>query len=120
MTTRHVVMFSGGVGSFAAADRVVRQHGRDVTLLFADTLIEDADLYRFLVEGAAFLTGKAGLGEVSGLAAKAANTPPSSDMLRRRTHLDALRREVAQVIPGLVWLADGRTPWDVFRDRRFL
>jgi hypothetical protein len=120
MTVRHVVMFSGGVGSFAAADRVVREHGRDVTLLFADTLIEDADLYRFLVEAAAFLTGRAGVGEVSGLAARAANTPPSSDMPARRAHLDRLRADVRQVIPGLVWLADGRTPWDVFRDKRFL
>lgn len=117
---RHVVMFSGGVGSFAAADRVVSQFGRDVTLLFADTLIEDADLYRFLVESAAFLTGKAGLGEVSGLAARASNTPPSSDMMRRRAHLAALRSDCRQVIPGLVWIADGRTPWEVFRDVRFL
>lgn len=117
---KHVVMFSGGVGSFAAADRVVREHGRAVTLLFTDTLIEDADLYRFLIEAAAFLTGKAGVGEVSGLAARAANTPPSSDMPARRAHLDRLRADVRQVIPGLVWLADGRTPWEVFRDRRFL
>lgn len=113
-------MFSGGVGSFAAADRVVREHGRGVTLVFTDTLIEDADLYRFLIEAAAFLTGKAGMGEVSGLAARAANTPPSSDMDRRRAHLAALRIDCGQVIPGLVWLMDGRTPWEVFRDRRYL
>lgn len=47
-------MFSGGVGSWAAAKRVVAEHGPDdVTLLFADTLIEDPDLYRFLEEAAA-------------------------------------------------------------------
>ena len=119
-SVRHVVMFSGGVGSFAAADRVVREHGRDVTLVFADTLIEDADLYRFLIEAAALLTGKAGVGEVSGLAATAANTPPSTGMLARRAHLDRLRDEAGRIIPGLVWLADGRTPWDVFRAQRFL
>ena len=51
---KHVVMFSGGVGSWAAAKRVVAEHGAaDVTLLFADTLIEDEDLYRFLDEAAA-------------------------------------------------------------------
>lgn len=43
-----VVMFSGGIGSWAAASRV--EH--PATLLFADTLIEDADLYRFLREAA--------------------------------------------------------------------
>lgn len=46
---KHVVMFSGGVGSWAAAARVVAANGPDdVTLLFADTLIEDHDLYRFM------------------------------------------------------------------------
>ena len=48
---KHLVMFSGGVGSWAAARRVVNVHGPDdMALVFADTLIEDADLYRFLGE----------------------------------------------------------------------
>ena len=42
---KHLVMFSGGVGSWAAAKRVVERHGTEgVVLLFADTLIEDEDL----------------------------------------------------------------------------
>jgi len=53
---KHVIMFSGGIGSWGAARRVVDQHGPDdVTLLFCDTLIEDADLYRFLDDAAADL-----------------------------------------------------------------
>lgn len=41
---KHVVMFSGGIGSWAAAKRVAAEHGTaDLTLLFTDTLIEDAD-----------------------------------------------------------------------------
>ncbi len=49
MDVTHVVMFSGGVGSWAAASRVVSKHGPEhVVLLFADTLIEDEDLYRFV------------------------------------------------------------------------
>jgi hypothetical protein len=76
---KHVVMYSGGVGSWAAARRVVEQHGtEDVVLLFADTLMEDADLYRFLDEGAAFL----------GLTVER--------------------------------IADGRDPWQIFFDTRFL
>ncbi len=48
---KHLVMFSGGVGSWATAKRVVAKHGKqDVTLLFADTNMEDPDLYRFLDE----------------------------------------------------------------------
>lgn len=76
---RHVVMFSGGVGSWAAAKRVVAQHGAaDVTLLFTDTKMEDPDLYRFLPEAAANIGA----------------------------HLEVI--------------ADGRTPWEVFRDVRYL
>jgi 3'-phosphoadenosine 5'-phosphosulfate sulfotransferase (PAPS reductase)/FAD synthetase len=72
-------MFSGGIGSWAAAKRVAERHGTDdLTLLFTDTLIEDADTYRFLVEAA------------------------------------------ANVGAPLVRIADGRTPWEVFRDVRFL
>lgn len=49
-----VVMFSSGAGSWAAARRYVDQHpSEDVTLLFADTRIEDEDNYRFLHEAAA-------------------------------------------------------------------
>lgn len=45
----HVIQFSGGLCSFWAAHRVVAQYGREnVTLLFADTLIEDEDLYQFI------------------------------------------------------------------------
>lgn len=44
----HVVNFSGGICSFWAAKRVVDRYGTDkTTLLFADTLIEDEDLYAF-------------------------------------------------------------------------
>lgn len=50
----HVVMFSGGIGSWMAARRIVEAHGAEsVALLFADTLIEDPDLYRFIDEAAA-------------------------------------------------------------------
>jgi 3'-phosphoadenosine 5'-phosphosulfate sulfotransferase (PAPS reductase)/FAD synthetase len=47
-------MFSGGVGSWAAAKRVAARNGVDnLTLLFTDTKSEDADTYRFLREAAA-------------------------------------------------------------------
>lgn len=75
----HVVSFSGGVGSYCAARRVVAEHGAaNVTLLFADTGIEDEDLYRFLHEAADKLGA----------------------------HLEIV--------------ADGRTPWEVFRDEKFI
>lgn len=53
---RHLVMFSGGAGSYAAAKRVVAEHGPANTLLiFADTKMEDEDLYRFVGEAVAKL-----------------------------------------------------------------
>lgn len=48
---KHIIQFSGGAGSWAAAKLVAAQHGtEDMVLLFADTRMEDHDLYRFLVE----------------------------------------------------------------------
>jgi 3'-phosphoadenosine 5'-phosphosulfate sulfotransferase (PAPS reductase)/FAD synthetase len=42
------VSLSGGLASAVAAERALIEGGGRVTLLFADTLWEDADLYRFL------------------------------------------------------------------------
>lgn len=119
--THHVVMFSGGAGSWAAAKRVAKEHGTaNLTLLFADTMIEDADLYRFLIEAAANIYRCAG--RLDGLVQLAAATPMADqrEMDPRRRQLARIRVLTAQVIPGLRWIADGRTPWDVFRDERYL
>ena len=44
--TLHVVQYSGGIGGWAAAQRVATTHGtHDLVLLFADVLVEDPDLY---------------------------------------------------------------------------
>ncbi|MEW1846255.1 hypothetical protein AB0392_50575 [Nonomuraea angiospora] len=54
--TLHVVQSSGGLGSFHTADFVVRKHGKEnVVLLFADTLWEHPDLYRFLGQTSEYL-----------------------------------------------------------------
>lgn len=75
----HVVMFSGGLGSWATARRVAERHGTDTLyLLFADTQMEDEDLYRFIDEAA------------------------------------------ADVGAPLLKITEGRTPWQVFFDVRFL
>ncbi len=75
----HVVMFSGGVGSWATAKRVADRYGTDdLYLLFADTMMEDPDLYRFLTEAGQNVGGR------------------------------------------LIRVADGRTPWEVFKDVRYI
>jgi hypothetical protein len=56
---KHVVCLSGGLGSWACGKRVAERHGTDhLTLLFADTLIEDEDLYRFLAEAVPNIGGQ--------------------------------------------------------------
>lgn len=78
-SVRFAIQYSGGAGSYEAARRIIEREGRDgVVLLFADTLIEDPDLYRFLDETSALLG-----------------------------------------VP-VTRIADGRTPWQVFRDERFI
>lgn len=48
---KHVVMFSGGLGSYFTAKRVAEKENiEDIILLFTDTLTEDEDLYRFMDE----------------------------------------------------------------------
>lgn len=76
---RYCVTYSGGLVSYAAAKRVVERHGTEgVVALFADTRMEDEDLYRFVDE--------------------------TIDLLGIR----------------LVTVCDGRTPWGVFEDERFI
>lgn len=49
----HVIQASGGIGSWATAQRVAAKHGtHDMILLFCDTLIEEDSLYAFLTESA--------------------------------------------------------------------
>ena len=77
--TKHIVFYSGGIGSWAAAKRVIAKYGKqDVILLFTDTLIEDEDLYRFIQE------------------------------------------TVSEMGVEFHRIADGRTPFEVYKDVRYL
>ncbi|WP_129692333.1 hypothetical protein [Gottfriedia acidiceleris] len=76
---KHIVFFSGGIGSFFTAKRVIEKQGKEnVILLFTDTLIEDKDLYRFMDDA--------------------------------DKHFGI----------SITKIADGRTPFEVFKDTRFL
>ena len=53
----HIISFSGGLSSFMASVRVVRDVGyENVLLVFTDTKTEDEDLYRFLAEAKEYLS----------------------------------------------------------------
>lgn len=119
---RHIVSYSGGLGSWAAAKRVaaVVPVGQ-VTLLFADVIIEDQDTYRFVIEGAANIFG---VECPVDLVQRALALPELSldDMhcTQRKALLADLRRDAMAAIPGLVWIADGRHPWQVCEHARFI
>ena len=51
MQKKYIVSYSGGIGSWATAKRIIEREGKEnVQLVFTDTLMEDEDLYRFLYE----------------------------------------------------------------------
>lgn len=76
---KHIVSFSGGLGSAITADMVCKKYGKDnVTMLFADTLVEDEDLYTF-------------------------------------------NRDVVELLGcDFVTICEGRTPWQVFNDVKYI
>ena len=123
--TKFLVMYSGGICSWAAAKRIALKHGvGNVYLLFADTIIEDDDLYRFLVESALNVYGFPRLIADSVLSRIAVLTPiedvSDGALERRKQELAVIRAETMAIIPRLAWIADGRTPWEVFCDERFI
>lgn len=76
---QHLVLISGGLGSFETARRVIKKYGKDsADFWFFDTLIEDEDLYRFLVD------------------------------IEQQLDIKITR------------FIDGRTPWDVFIDEKYI
>jgi hypothetical protein len=119
---RIIVHDSFGLGSWSAAERVIRQHGSAaVTLLFADVIVEHQDTYRFGIEGAAVLRGMP-VAAVADLAARALALPElRSDLIgQRKADLAALRVDAMARIPGLVWIADGRTTFEAMADARYI
>lgn len=123
---KRIVNYSGGINSWKTAKRVVAEFGiAELHLVFADTLIEDNDLYRFLIESATNVFGLKNR-KLTQLAKRALTILPledclaESDLAIRKNQIRALQQECAKLIPGLVWLIEGRTPWEVFADVKFI
>lgn len=115
----HVIFYSGGLGSWATAKRVADKQGIDnLYLLFTDTLIEDDDLYRFIIETSGLIFNK----DVKTLIELTNQIPETShkEMNNRKKYLDCLSKEVNKVIPHLIWLNNGKDVWDVFKEQRYL
>lgn len=80
--------------------------------------MEDNDLYRFLIEGACNVYGV----DVPRYLLDWWKDVPEfhEDEISHNAGLTILRREMEVVLPQLVWIAEGRSPWDVYEDVRML
>lgn len=119
MGERHIVKMSGGTGSWGAAKRWAQQQGtKHLTLLFTDVLMEDGDLYRFLIEGACNVFGVPAPTQVL----QWWETVPElhEDKQARKLALETLRVDMAEILPQLVWISEGRDPWEVYRAERMM
>lgn len=116
--TKHIVFYSGGLSSFVTAQRVIEKYGTDNTyLLFTDTLIEDKSLYTFLLKTYSLLFG-ADVSELLTCVSFLEEIHRKPD--ERKKQLVALSHIVREKLDHFFWLTDGRDPWDVFRDYRYL
>jgi hypothetical protein len=116
---KHIIFYSGGIGSWATAKRVASKHDiENLLLMFTDTLIEDKDLYRFLIETAQELYGV----DCKDLIHRTDLIPDVAHetMKERKEYLLKLGEDVRERIPQFVWIADGRDPWEVFKDVRWI
>lgn len=112
---KRLLMTSGGLCSWATGKRIVLKHGaQDLIHLFADTLYESNGLYRFLIESVAHNEGK----PVPPCAYYV--IPPQWEWERRKAALAQMREEAVAYFDTLVWLCDGRSPWEVYRDVKFI
>lgn len=119
---RHVGSFSGGAGSWAAMKRVAATVPKEqITLLFADTIIEDQDTYRLVIEGAANIFGVPSPGRLIDAVLSLPDLSLGDPHCRaRKAILAEVRGDAMRAIPGLTWIAEGRHPWEVFEDRKFI
>jgi hypothetical protein len=120
-------MFSAGQGSFRAAMIDRRRHpDAEFGLVFTDTLYEDADAHRFLIEGAAQVIGRNLNWTVRADDFPDYRAPEDTPIEEYcgnpewRAFLADLRARTIDALPELVWLVEGRDPWEIFRDKRFV
>lgn len=115
---RVVAKISGGEGSFLAALTFKRRHQpQRFELLFTDTLIEDQDTYRFLIAGAAHLLG---VTLPTGFLPEISDFPAWESREAYKSYVTALAARTRALMPSFHWIMDGRDPFDIYEDERFL
>lgn len=110
MNIKHIIFYSGGIGSWGTAKRVIAKHGKEnVILMFTDTKMEDEDLYRFLYETVREIYEF----EDTDL------TYLASEMKTRRD-INLLMKLMNEAYENFHYVADGRDVWELFKDVRFI
>lgn len=113
----YICHLSGGITSWAAAKKLrMSIPDAEMVFLFCDTFIESADTYRFLIAGCANIAGVPVPDCIHW------DIPPINlrDPSPRRNALANIGVAAMDAIPGLNWIAEGRTPWEVFQQERFI
>lgn len=119
---------SGGVGSWLAAKVDMQAHPEaEHRFIFADTLYEDADCYRFLLLGISNLIGEDDVDWIPEVEEfpdyRVEETTPIAEYSgnpKWRDFLKKLRREALYRFPQMEWLVEGRDVWEIMRDERML
>lgn len=112
-------MVSGGEGSAFTAALVADRYGTaNLRLLFTDTLAEDTDLYRFLIETVFAIFDRRAPPEL--VAAARAIPEWHENRFGRRELLRGLATQATAALPNFTWVQVGLDPWEVYKKERFL
>lgn len=116
---KHIVSYSGGKDSFANAVILRDKHGaNDLYLIFCDTLVEDCDLYRFLIEGACKIYNHVASDTLWWFCNNVPELKIGNER-NRKYHLINMHWLAHREMPNYRGLIDGRDPWEVFVDSRY-
>lgn len=120
MTKNHVVFFSGGLGSWRTFREVSEEHGIENTYcLFTDTLIEDRDLYRFMIE--VWSKGyRIQATDLLGLVEELPSNFTEGKEDERKRKLTELGTLVETRFPNVIWRNAGRSPFDIYIETKYL
>lgn len=117
---KHVVFTSGGLGSWRVLHEVIQANGKEnVYALFTDTMIEDDDLYRFLVETFSYLYEE----EAGDLLEWLGKIPPNfvkGEEENRKQFLTHFAARVEERFPNVRWRNAGVSVWDIFFSDKML
>lgn len=113
-----IILTSGGLGSFCAGWLELQRVGLENCIFyFNDTLVEDADLYRFLVEHICFFHGKKVNKQLKTLIK---SIPDLEQEEARKAHLLTLGHTLDSYCSQFHYDPDGRNVFEVFHDNRYL